>query len=173
MRTQNKAMVRERDCCQLTETENSEILRSGSHSQCFDKSFPFLLDLKNSLTKGTTCLLLTNKQFQFFFFFIEDWLNKSNGVYITKVGQPTSRPESVGLSIVNSSLQSQLGKGPGRCSHTMVETSNCSMGAPAYNPRPKPDVIISLHMKIQLWFSFYNAVCFTLWIIRLLRLQRA
>ena len=117
--------------------------------------------------------LLTNKQFQFFFFFIEDWLNKSNGVYITKVGQPTSRPESVGLSIVNSSLQSQLGKGPGRCSHTMVETSNCSMGAPAYNPRPKPDVIISLHIKIQLWFSFYNAVCFTLWIIRLLRLQRA
>ena len=32
MRTQNKAMVRERDCCQLAETENSEILRSGSHS---------------------------------------------------------------------------------------------------------------------------------------------
>ena len=40
-----------------------------------------------------------------------------------------------------------------------------------YNPRPQTDIIISLHTKIQLWFffNFYNAVCFTLWVIRLLR----
>ena len=141
MRTQNKAMVRERDCCQLTETGNSEILRSGSHSQCFDKSFPFLLDLKNSLTKGTTCLLLTNKQFQFF---MEDYLTcfqhtpikrkeietieRSNNVYITKLCQPTSRLEQHWKVLNDSYPEFQLGESPRWCIHAMGETPNCSLG---------------------------------------------
>ena len=60
--------------------------------------------------------------------------------------------------------------GPGRCVSSLGETSNCNLGAPAYNPRPQI-YVISLHTKMQLWFSFnfYNAVCLTLWVVRLLR----
>ena len=38
-----------------------------------------------------------------------------------------------------------------------------ALGAPAYHPRPKIGIIISLCTKTQLWFSFnfYNDVCFT------------
>ena len=43
------------------------------------------------------------------------------------------------------------------------------LGAPAYNPRPQTDIIISLCAKRQLWFNFYSGVCFTLWVTRLLR----
>jgi len=60
--------------------------------------------------------------------------------------------------------------GPGRCVCSLGETSNCNLGAPSYNPRPQI-YVISLHAKMQLWFSFnfYNAVCLTLWVVRLLR----
>ena len=100
----------------------------------------------------------------FFFFFYRRLFDLTKVAGCTSPKWENQHPDlnSVGLSLVNSNLQSQLGKGPGWCSHPMVETSNCSLGAPAYNPRPKSDVIISLHIKIQLWFSFYNAVCFTL-----------
>ena len=47
------------------------------------------------------------------------------------------------------------------------------LGAPAYNPRPQTDIIISLRAKRQLWFNFYSGVCFTLWVRRLLRPQGA
>ena len=40
-----------------------------------------------------------------------------------------------------------------------------------YNPRSQTDIISSLCAKMHLWFNFnfYNAVCFTWWVIRLLR----
>ena len=42
-----------------------------------------------------------------------------------------------------------------------------------YNPRLQTDIIIGLHSEMQLWFffNFYNALCFTLWVRRLLRPQ--
>lgn len=40
---------------------------------------------------------------------------------------------------------------------------------PAYNPSPQIDIVISLCAKMKLWFNFYNGVCFTLSVIRLLR----
>ena len=40
---------------------------------------------------------------------------------------------------------------------------------PAYNPSPQIDIVIHLCTKMKLWFNFYDVVCFTLWVIRLLR----
>ena len=52
-------------------------------------------------------------------------IEKSNSTYITKLGQPTFRLKQCWKSLVNSNLESQLGKGPGLYVHPMGETSNC------------------------------------------------
>ena len=41
------------------------------------------------------------------------------------------------------------------------------LGAPTYNPRLKTDAIISFSAEVLgVFFNFYNAVCFTLWVVR-------
>ena len=58
---------------------------------------------------------------------------------------------------------------PSSASTPRVRLHIALLGAPAYNPRPQTDIIISLCAKRQLWFNFYSGVCFTLWVTRLLR----
>ena len=51
-----------------------------------------------------------------------------------------------------------------------VKFQTAVLGASTYNPRLQTDIIISLcAAKMQLWFNFYNAICFILRAIRLLR----
>ena len=56
-------------------------------------------------------------------------------------------------------------KVPGCASTPWVRLQIAVFRAPAYNQKVQTD-IISLYAKIQLWFNFCNAVCFTLEVIR-------
>lgn len=82
-------------------------------------------------------------------------------MFITKLGQPTSRL-SAGKSLINSNLESQLEKGGASTPWERLQTA--VSGVLPYNPRLQTDSIIHLGGKMQLWFYFnlfYNAVCFT------------
>ena len=57
-------------------------------------------------------------------------------------------------SLINSNLEAQLRRVQGRCVHPPVRLQIAVSGAPAHNPRPQADIIISLCAKMRVWFYF-------------------
>ena len=85
------------------------------------------------------------------------------------MGQAKSRLRQwAGKSFVKSNLESQLAKCPGQYFHPMTQTSNCSFGALAYNPKPQSDIIINSCAKMQLWFYINH---FTMMFVSSYKLQ--
>lgn len=59
-------------------------------------------------------------------------------------------------SLINSNLESQLENGSRQCVYSLGETSNCSQGLCLQS---RPDIIISLHAQMQLWFYLSLLQC--------------
>ena len=87
-------------------------------------------------------------------------IEKSNSTYVTKFGQATSiLKQHAGKSLLNSNLESQLGKDPGSVSKSQLTLQIAVLGAPVYNPRLKTGISIRWCTKKYSFTKLFHNFC--------------